>query len=60
MVAEGLVSNNDKKGPQGETESPARHTVEKAYRNGHRWKEDLRVNVSNNLRSDDTVVLTSF
>lgn len=45
MVAEDLVSN-DEKGPQGETDSSARHTVEKAYRNGHRWREDARVNVS--------------
>lgn len=45
MVAENLVSN-DEKGPQGETDSPSRYAVEKAYRNSHRWREDPRVNVS--------------
>ena len=46
MVAEDLVSNEEK-GPQGETDTSTRHnTGEKAYSNGHRWQEDPRVNVS--------------
>lgn len=46
MVAEDLVSN-DEKGQKGETDTSTRHNIlEKAYRNGHRWQEDPRVNVS--------------
>ena len=45
MVAESLVSKADT-GARGETQSPNRHTLDRAYRNGHRWQEHPSINVS--------------
>lgn len=46
MVAEKLQTIDDTV-DKGEIHSPERHTVERAYRNGNRWRENPLVNVSN-------------